>query len=278
MEYVNIAAYRFVELDDLESCRESLLERGTTLGLLGTVLLSREGINLMLSGQRRAIDEMKAWISRFPHFAGMAYRESLSGFAPFDRMKVRVRDEIISLGRDEIRPRAFTGPRIPPEMLRHWLDEGRKFTLLDTRNDYETTLGTFDRAVTLDIDSFRELPDAVQRLCPEARSEPMVMFCTGGVRCEKASPLMLNMGFREIYQLDGGILNYFRHCGGAHWEGECFVFDHRVGLTPDLQPTRTRLCMTCQRPIGPQTDCLHCGPADRTPVAGGVIPNRSPSP
>jgi len=260
MEFVNIAAYRFVELNDPDACRASLLECGTVLGLRGTILLSREGINLMLCGARESIEVLKTSIDRYPAFSGMEYKESLSGFMPFDRMKVRIREEIISLGHDDIRPGEFTGPKIAPQTLRHWLDEERDFTLLDTRNDYETVMGTFDRASTLDITSFREFPEAVDRLDPVTQSTPLVMFCTGGIRCEKASPLLLRMGFAEVYQLEGGLLNYFRRCRGAHWRGECFVFDQRVGLTPDLRPTRTRLCASCQTSPAPDADCPQCGP------------------
>lgn len=269
MEFVNLAAYRFVELDDPHACRASLLDRGTKLDLRGTVLLSREGINLMLCGARTSIEAMKTSIGRYHAFSGMEYKESLSGFMPFDRMKVRIREEIISLGHDDIRPGEFTGPRIAPETLRRWLDEGRDLTLLDTRNDYETLLGSFEGALTLDIGSFRDFPEAVDRLDPATRSTPLVMFCTGGVRCEKASPLLLRMGFAKVYQLDGGILNYFRRCRGAHWRGECFVFDQRIGLTPGLRPTRRRLCATRQSSLAPDADCPQCAPDG---WAAGTVP------
>lgn len=272
MQFLNTAAYRFVEIEDPRALKSPLLERAGRLGLRGTILLSEEGVNLMLCGTPDAIGGMKATLDLYPAFAGMEYRDSPSGFLPFDRIKVRIRDEIITLGDDEIRPRQFTGPRIEPESLRRWLDEEREFTLLDTRNDYETLLGTFERALTLDIGSFREFPRAVTALDPGARTRPLVMFCTGGVRCEKASALMLKSGFREVYQLDGGILNYFARCGGAHWKGECFVFDQRVGVTPRLAPTRTRLCVRCQKPLPDGRNCPHCqrvGPGIGAPARAG---------
>jgi UPF0176 protein len=145
--------------------------------------------------------------------------------------------------------RKRTSPKLAARELKQWLDEGRPVTLLDTRNDYEVKLGTFKNARAIGIDHFREFPDAVRKLPPELKEQPIVMFCTGGIRCEKAGPFMEREGFKKIFQLDGGILKYFEECGGAHYDGECFVFDQRVGLDPSLQETESTQCFRCLTPL-----------------------------
>ena len=139
------------------------------------------------------------------------------------------------MGMDEIQPVENTSPKIEPEQLKQWLDEGREVVLLDVRNDYEVEVGTFVDAVPIGVDSFRTFPDAVDTLPAEMKEKPIVMFCTGGIRCEKAGPLMEGKGFGQIYQLNGGILKYFEDCGGEHYDGDCFVFDKRVAVDPELQ-------------------------------------------
>lgn len=246
---VNIAAYRFVALDDLPRRRKELRSLCMDLQLMGTVILSPEGINLFLAGTRAAVDTFVDTLHREPKFAELEVKESPSAGQPFHRLLVKVKKEIIAFGVEGIDPTVHTAPKIAPHELKSWLDEGRPVTLLDTRNDYEVKLGTFRNALTLDIDHFREFPDKVRELPPVLRDEPIVMFCTGGIRCEKAGPFMQQAGFTNILQLDGGILKYFEECGGEHWEGECFVFDHRVAVAPSLEETPTRQCFACQQPL-----------------------------
>jgi RluA family pseudouridine synthase len=164
-------------------------------------------------------------------------------------MLVRLKKEIIAFGVEGIDPGRRTSPKLSAAQLKRWLDEGRPVTLLDTRNDYEVRLGTFRNALPIGIDHFREFPAAVSRLAPELKEQPIVMFCTGGIRCEKAGPFMEREGFKSVYQLDGGILKYFEECGGAHYDGECFVFDQRVGLDPGLHETGSSQCFRCQTPL-----------------------------
>jgi RluA family pseudouridine synthase len=168
---------------------------------------------------------------------------------PFRRMLVRIKKEIISFGVEGVEPGKRTSPKLSAKELKQWLDEGRKVTLLDTRNDYEVKLGTFEGAIVQDIKSFRQFPDAVRALPETMKDETVVMFCTGGIRCEKAGPFMEMEGFKNIYQLDGGILKYFEECGGEHYDGECFVFDQRVGVDPALHETETAVCYACQAPL-----------------------------
>ncbi|MDA0285294.1 MAG: RluA family pseudouridine synthase, partial [Planctomycetota bacterium] len=179
----------------------------------------------------------------------LAVKESLSDHQPFTRMLIKIKNEIITFGVVGIDPRRRTSPKLPPTQLKQWLDEGRKVHLLDTRNDYEVEVGTFNNAHVLGIDHFREFPEAVRSLPDAMKDEPVVMFCTGGIRCEKAGPFMQEQGFKNVFQLEGGILKYFEECGGDHFNGDCFVFDQRVALDPQLQETAVEQCFACQMPL-----------------------------
>jgi UPF0176 protein len=174
---------------------------------------------------------------------------SESTHQPFNRMLVRIKKEIIAFGVEGIDPATRTSPKLPATTLKQWLDEGREIVLLDTRNDYEVKLGTFKNAIPIGVDTFRSFPDAVGRLPDGMKDRPVVMFCTGGIRCEKAGPFMEREGFKQVYQLEGGILKYFEDCGAAHYEGECFVFDQRVGVDPALRETVSEQCFACLAPL-----------------------------
>ncbi len=233
MQILNIAGYKFITLDNLSELRISLLNQCDELMLKGTILLSPEGINITLAGKLADIIAFKAYLTAHASFSDMTFRESDSATQPFKRLKVKLKKEIITLRRPEICPETQRVPAISPQQFKQWLDQGRELTILDTRNDYEVELGTFVGATTLNIQDFCEFPQAVENLPAD---KPVVMFCTGGVRCEKAGVHLLNKGFSEVYQLNGGILNYFAMEGGAHYEGACFVFDERIALDPNLQP------------------------------------------
>ena len=245
----NLAAYRFVELTGLKELREELIALCKGAGLKGTILLSVEGVNLFVAGPEDAVSKMMGRLRQIPGLGDFEGKVSLSEDQPFRRMLVRIKKEIISFGIEGVEPGKRTSPKLTAKELKRWLDEGRKITLLDTRNDYEVKLGTFKDAVVPDIRTFREFPGAVRELPEAMKDETVVMFCTGGIRCEKAGPFMEMEGFRNIYQLDGGILKYFEECGGDHYEGECFVFDQRVGVDPALRETDTAVCYACQAPL-----------------------------
>ena len=251
MDIINISAYKFLELSDLPSLKEILLSKALEYNLRGTILLSHEGINCFFAGSREAVDQYKHLISNTLGMGELPYKESISSAQPFRRMLVRLKKEIISMGVPEIQPHKFTAPRITAEELNQWYDEKRDFILLDTRNDYEVRLGTFENAMHLDIQTFRAFPEAIQNLDPSFKEKTFVTTCTGGIRCEKAGPYMLSIGFKNVYQLDGGMLRYLEKCGSAHWVGECFVFDHRTALDPNLQETKTTQCFTCRSPLLP---------------------------
>jgi RluA family pseudouridine synthase len=256
---VNIAAYKFVALTELRSLRERLLALCKGLGFKGTILLSSEGINLFIAGpgptvqSSGSVDDpiqvLLAELRSIPGLEDLTPKISYTDYQPFSRMLVRLKKEIIAFGVEGIDPARRTSPKLSARELKQWLDSGRPITLLDTRNDYEVKLGTFKNALPIGIDHFREFPAAVRKLPPALKEQPIVMFCTGGIRCEKAGPFMEREGFKQIFQLDGGILKYFEDCGGAHYDGECFVFDQRVGLDPGLQETEATQCFQCQTPL-----------------------------
>ena len=253
---VNIAAYKFVALPDLRMLRARLLALCKSWELKGTILLSAEGINLFVAGAADKIDLLLAELRSWPGLADLQLKVSQTEHQPFSRMLVRIKKEIIAFGVTGIDPAQRTSPKLTAKELKQWLDEGRPVTLLDTRNNYEVKLGTFKQARAIGIDHFRDFPDAVRKLPPAMKEQAIVMFCTGGIRCEKAGPFMEREGFKNIFQLEGGILKYFEDCGGAHYDGECFVFDQRVGLDPSLQETESLQCFRCQTPLSAmdQTD------------------------
>ena len=243
---VNIAAYKFAELTGLEKLRDRLRSRCKLSQLRGTIMLSPEGINMFLAGSQQGIDAILKEVKSIDGLSDIEVKFSYSTDQPFNRMLVKLKREIIAFGVDGIAPGRRTSPKLSAQELKRWLDEGKPVRLLDTRNDYEVDLGTFHGAERLNIQHFRDFPTASTALPEEAKHEPLVMFCTGGIRCEKAGPMLERLGFEQVYQLDGGILKYFEECGGAHYDGGCFVFDSRVVLGPDLQPTGAIQCYGCQ--------------------------------
>jgi RluA family pseudouridine synthase len=248
----NLSAYKFVTLSDLEERRDSLRGICGRLNLKGTVLLSTEGINVFLAGGRSEIDEFLDSMKSRPEFRDLLVKLSYNDYQPFSRMLVKIKNEIISFGVDGIDPRDRTSPKLPATTLKQWLDEGRPVNLLDIRNEYEIGVGTFKNATSIGVDNFRDFPEAVAGLPEEFRENPTVMFCTGGIRCEKAGPMLEQAGFKNVFQLDGGILRYFEECGGAHYDGDCFVFDKRVALDPDLNETPYEQCYNCQSVLTPE--------------------------
>jgi UPF0176 protein len=265
---LNIAAYKFVSLPELRSLRARLLALCKSWELKGTILLSAEGINLFVAGERGKIELLLVELRNVPGLEDLSPKISETEHQPFTKMLVRIKKEIIAFGVEGIEPGKRTSPKLAAKELKQWLDEGRPVTLLDTRNDYEVKLGTFKNALPIGVDHFREFPDAVRKLPSTMKELPIVMFCTGGIRCEKAGPFMEREGFKNIFQLDGGILKYFEECGNAHYDGECFVFDQRVGLDPSLQETESTQCFRCQTPLSeadqrderyvPGQSCAYC--------------------
>lgn len=276
---VNIAGYRFVDLAERDELQAVLRSVCTDAGLKGTVLLAPEGINFFLAGPQAAIDVYTKFLEQDERFRGIPLKVSYTGYQPFNRMNVRKKNEIISVGMDHIQPATFTGEEIEPQAFKEMLDNGEHVHVLDTRNDYELRVGTFDNAIDLDIRTFRAFPEAIQSLPDTMKDEPIVMFCTGGIRCEKASAIMIEAGFTNVKQLKGGILGYFEEVGGAHWDGDCFVFDQRVAVNPQLEETEVVVCFACREPLSVEeqssTDyvvgvsCPYCiGRKNVVPISG----------
>ncbi len=243
--------YRFVDLTDLDALRDALLHQCEAHELLGTVLLAAEGINGTLSGRADAIRAVFDWLAeRLPIEQPLDARWSVATEAPFRRMRVRVKKEIVTLGRPDIRPQAGTGRHVSPDEWNELLERDDTL-LIDTRNRYEVEVGSFPDAVDPHTDSFRDFPEFVASLDAADRDRPVAMFCTGGIRCEKAAALMMDMGFQDVNQLDGGILNYLESVDESEnrWEGECFVFDTRVAVDRDLGEGGYVQCHACRRPL-----------------------------
>lgn len=251
MNIINLSAYKFIRLSEeqIRAWRPIFKEKALACELKGTILLSREGINLFIAGERKQLNSFTAFLTSYPELSDLWFKESVSAYKPFTRMLVRIKNEIIPMGKTDIQPDQQTAPHLAPEIFKQWYDEGKDMIVLDTRNDYEIELGTFEDAMDLNIEHFRDFDNALSLMPEDAKGKPVVTFCTGGIRCEKAAELMKRKGFKEVYQLEGGIINYFEKCGGAHYEGECFVFDKRVALDPNLQETQSKQCYACRTPI-----------------------------
>lgn len=254
MSIVNIAAYQFRPLDQLQSKRDALRSLCRQRALKGTILLSDEGINLFIAGPRDDVDAVLAIVRSFPGCEDIPIKESLTDYQPFNRMLVKIKREIIPVGCPDVSPHPNASPKIAPAELKQWLDENRPVALLDTRNDYEVSLGTFRNAIDLNLKNFREFPAAAEALPDAIKKQPVVMFCTGGIRCEKIGPYMKGLGFEQIFQLEGGILKYFEECQHEHYDGECFVFDQRVAVDPSLAPTDALECFACKHVLTAE-DC-----------------------
>jgi UPF0176 protein len=256
MNYLNVSAYKFVELGSLESLRADLRERCVAAGLKGTVLLSPEGINLFLAGVEAGLRGVLAWLAADARFADLPVKESWSAEQPFNRMLVKIKREIITMKKPQIRPMQERAPHVDAATLKRWLDAGhddtgREIALLDTRNAFEVEVGGFTEAIDPKITAFSEFPEKVAQLAPQLEGKTVVTFCTGGIRCEKAVLYMQGQGFENVYQLDGGILRYFEEVGGAHYSGNCFVFDRRVALTPELEESGYAECFNCRAVVSP---------------------------
>jgi UPF0176 protein len=255
--HVNIAAYKFVSLDNLEEMRPQYQALCNELGLKGTVLLTPEGINMFVSGPREAIDQYLAWVRSDARLADLEVKESLSNEQSHRRMLVRIKKEIITMRMPLIKPELGRAPSVEATTLKRWLDQGhddngKPVVMVDTRNAFEVDVGTFNNTIDYRIDKFTEFPEVIAANKDALADKTVVTFCTGGIRCEKAAIHMQNIGYDNVYQLEGGILKYFEEVGGAHYTGDCFVFDYRTALNPKLEPTETVQCFACRAIVTPR--------------------------
>ena len=245
MSVVVAALYKFVTLENFREMREPLLQVCTEAGIKGSLLLAHEGINGTVAGSRAGIDRVLAYLRADPRFADLEHKESLDDVQPFLRMKVKLKKEIVTLGVGGVDPNCVVGTYVDP-LDWNAIISNPDVLLIDTRNDYEVEIGTFKNALNPNLRTFREFPDYVRQFDPK-KHKKVAMFCTGGIRCEKASAFMLQQGFDEVYHLKGGILKYFEEVPATEslWQGECFVFDNRVAVNHALEKGSYILCHGC---------------------------------
>jgi len=250
LRYVVCAIYKFVALDHYKTLREPLLAAMQGNGIRGTLLLAREGINGTVAGTREGIDHLLVHIGADPHLEGFHAKESYCDEIPFRRTKVKLKNEIVTMRVQDIDPNKVVGTYVKPKDWNALISDP-DVTTIDTRNQYEVRIGTFQNATNPHTDSFCEFPDYVKKYLDPARHKRVAMFCTGGIRCEKATAYLKGQGFDHVYHLEGGILNYLRDVPQAEslWRGECFVFDRRVAVTHGLKQGRYELCYACRCPI-----------------------------
>lgn len=273
-EIVVAALYHFAPVADPSALRNELQARCDALELHGTLLVAAEGINGTLAGTAASLDTIESHLRSLPGMHELSSKRSTCTEAPFLRMKVRLKREIVSIGDLEIDPRTRVGTYVDARSWDALLDDP-EVLVLDTRNDYEVRVGTFEGAVDPGLNHFREFPEYVRNELAAHKQRPIAMFCTGGIRCEKASSLLLREGFTRVYHLEGGILRYLETTppNQSKWHGECFVFDRRVAVNHRLEPGEHALCYGCLEPVSPAdmqsplhedgVCCVRCH--DRTP-------------
>ena len=268
-EIVVAALYHFARLDDPAALKPPLAELCCGLGVRGTLLLAREGINGTVAGSRGAIDAVLSHIRAIPGLAALEHKESFAQTMPFRRMKVRLKKEIVTMGVEGVDPLEGVGAYVEPKDWNALISDPDTL-VIDTRNDYEVAIGTFARAVDPQTSSFREFPGWLEKTDIAAGAKRIAMFCTGGIRCEKATAYMRSKGFDNVYHLKGGILKYLEEIqpGESLWKGNCFVFDERVSIGHGLKPGDETLCRACRLPLTPAdrasplyeegVSCPHC--------------------
>lgn len=267
--YVVAAFYKFTVLPDFEAMIQPLKALCDAQGVKGTLLFASEGVNGTIAGSREGIDAVLAYLHRDERLANLEYKESFAREQPFYRMKVRSKKEIVTLGIAGIDPAQKTGTYVAPEAWNDLISDP-EVVVIDTRNVYEYGVGTFRGALNPQTETFRQFPEFVKKNMDPARHKKVAMFCTGGIRCEKASSYMLEQGFEEVYHLKGGILKYLEKVKAEQslWDGECFVFDNRVAVKHGLAEGDFDLCHGCRSPVSLQDKdspkyvtgitCPHC--------------------
>lgn len=269
MPWTVITFYKFVQLDNFAELRQPLLELCQGQGIKGTILLALEGINATVAGTDQALGVLLSYLTQDPCLADLTYKTSWTEEQPFARMKVKLKKEIVTLGQPDVSPAKKVGTYVDPRDWNQVISDP-DVVVIDTRNNYEVDIGTFHGATNPATDSFRQFPNyAAQQLDP-AKHKKVAMFCTGGIRCEKASSYLLEQGFEQVYHLKGGILKYLEEVPAEDslWEGECFVFDERVTVQHGLEPGSYAMCRGCGHPVSeaemqsphyePGIACPHC--------------------
>lgn len=270
MESVVVSAlYKFVTLEQFEDLKSPLLNLMQKQGIRGTILLAKEGINGTVAGSASAIEALYVWFEQQAGLDNIAHKESYHQAAPFNRAKVKLKKEIVTLGVEGIDPQKIVGTYVKPKDWNQ-LISSNDVTVIDTRNDYEVQIGTFKGAVNPETNTFREFPEYVKQHLDPQKNTKVAMFCTGGIRCEKSTAYLKGLGFNEVYHLEGGILKYLEEVPESEslWEGECFVFDERVTVNHALEKGHYLQCHACRFPITEEdtnhpayvqgVSCHHC--------------------
>jgi UPF0176 protein len=275
-QFLTVALYKFVSLPDYEKLQKPLLDFCIAHNIKGTLLLALEGINGTIAGTPEDIHAVLNYLRQDIRFSDLEHKESYADSHPFYRMKVKLKKEIVTMGVEGINPNNVVGTYVKPEDWNALISDP-DVILLDTRNDYETHIGTFKGAIDPKTTTFREFPQFVAQNLDKTKNKKVAMFCTGGIRCEKASSFMKEQGFEEVYHLQGGILKYLETVPEAEslWEGECFVFDQRVGVKHGLTVGDHDQCYACRMPLSQEElksdqytagiSCPHC--YDKTSAA-----------
>ncbi|MCH8493659.1 MAG: rhodanese-related sulfurtransferase [Idiomarina sp.] len=269
MQYICAALYKFVELNDYEDLRQPLFDVMAENEVKGTLLLAREGVNGTICGTRQAIDNVLNWLKSDARFADLEHKESPSETQAFYRTKVKLKKEIVTMGLDWVDPKNIVGTYVAPAEWNRIISDP-EVLLIDTRNDYEYAVGTFKGAINPKTETFREFPDYVKEHLDKEKHKKVAMFCTGGIRCEKSTAYLKELGFNEVYHLHGGILKYLEEVPAEEsmWDGECFVFDQRVTVKHGLEQGSYDQCYACRMPITQEemqseqyvkgVSCPHC--------------------
>lgn len=244
------ALYHFVRIEDCEALQQLLLNLLTKLQIRGTLLVASEGINGTVAGSREDIDQLLSYLSQDGRFNGISVKESVADEMPFLRTRVKLKKEIVTMGVPDIDPNEIVGTYVTPAEWNELISDP-SVTVIDTRNEYEVQIGTFQGALNPHTESFREFPSYVERKLDPNEHKKVAMFCTGGIRCEKSTAYLKAQGFDEVYHLEGGILKYLEEVPASDslWQGECFVFDERVTVDHDLNPGSFDQCHACRMPI-----------------------------
>ncbi|MEM0966757.1 MAG: rhodanese-related sulfurtransferase [Verrucomicrobiota bacterium] len=242
--------YRFIEVVDPPALRQRIYDAGVERGLKGTILVAPEGINGTIVGIEEEVERFLSYLETEEGITDIPIRESRCKEFPFQRWKVRLKKEIVTLGVEGVSPTKQVGKYLEPDEWNEML-KGGDVTVVDTRNHYETRIGKFAHAVDPATENFRDFPRWVETHLDPNMSPKVAMYCTGGIRCEKATSLLLQKGFKEVYHLKGGILRYLEETPSEEslWEGDCFVFDDRVSVDPNLEQGAYTICEGCQLPV-----------------------------
>ena len=269
MSYLIATFYKFADICDLETKQAQIMAWCREKNIKGTIILAKEGINGTIAGSAEAIAFVLDNLRSLPNLADLEQKESTAEKAPFAKLKVKIKPEIVTLGMPEVNPNQQVGTYINPQDWNEVISNP-EVVVIDTRNDYEVEIGTFERAKNPNTQSFREFPEYIAQNVDPEQNPKVAMFCTGGIRCEKASSYLLSQGFKEVYHLKGGILKYLENVSPeeSKWQGECFVFDERVAVKEGLELGSHELCYACGHPISPENktspkyesniSCPHC--------------------